>query len=247
MSSLEEEKLVQMVHDFIESETTPPTSNTSSQTIPLHHSTCFTLQGIVGNLTKAEMEVYEKVLTLLKFVSKVESGRKSGCLKRELMMWLRMDGYDASLCRTSWAATLGRLGGDYEYIDIMLEDENGISVRLIVDIDFKSQFELARPTLTYTQLFNTVPCIFVGSEDKLCKTVTVLCSAAKQSLKERGLHIPPWRKASYMQSKWLSCCEKISAIDVPMSDTQANVENDEKSGENGYLFSSFSPLKPAIR
>lgn len=48
MGSLEEEeeKLVQMVHDFIELETTPPTSNTSSQTAPFHDTACLTLQVI---------------------------------------------------------------------------------------------------------------------------------------------------------------------------------------------------------
>lgn len=91
-------------------------------------------------------------------------------------------------------------------------DENGDkSERLIVDIDFRSQFELARPTSTYKELTNTLPCIYVGSEEKLENIISLLCSAAKQSLKENGLHIPPWRKVSYMQSKWLSKhCKKVS-------------------------------------
>lgn len=75
--------------------------------------TCSSLcQGIVGSVTEAEMEVYDRVLVLLKYVKKMVNERKSSCVKRKLMMWLRIDGYDASLCKSSWVATFGRLGGD---------------------------------------------------------------------------------------------------------------------------------------
>lgn len=103
--------------------------------------------------------------------------------------------------------------GDYEYIDVMVRDSNGDKepTRLIVDTDFKSQFEVARPTPTYKELINTLPSVFVGSEEKLNQIISLLCSAAKKSLKERGLHVPPWRKANYMRSKWLSKeCKKVS-------------------------------------
>lgn len=98
--------------------------------------------------------------------------------------------------------------GQYEYIDIIMQEDHGVSVRLIIDIDFKSQFELARPTPTYAELTNTLPSIFVGDENKLSRIVSLLCSAAEQSLRERGLHIPPWRRTAYMHSKWLSHCHK---------------------------------------
>lgn len=76
--------------------------------------------------------------------------------------------------------------------------------RVIVDTDFKSQFELARPTLAYKELSDALPSIFVGEENKLMEIITLLCSAAKESLKQRGLHIPPWRTRGYMLCKWLS-------------------------------------------
>lgn len=83
--------------------------------------------------------------------------------------------------------------------------------RVIIDLDFKSQFEVARPTESYRELIDSLPCIFVGGEEKLRKIISLLCSEAKLSLKERGLHVPPWRKFGYMQSKWLSDnCSKNS-------------------------------------
>lgn len=86
----------------------------------------------------------------------------------------------------------------------MNEDENRKRVRLIVDMDFRSQFELARPTQFYTEMTDSLPLIFVGTESKLCNIISILCSAAKQSLRQQGLHVPPWRTTSYMHSKWLS-------------------------------------------
>ncbi|XP_058097301.1 uncharacterized protein LOC131242582 [Magnolia sinica] len=240
MSSLEEERLVQMVHDFIESETPTPT-NPPTQTLPLHQSTLLKLQVIVGSATKAELEVFEDVLKRLR---KMGTERKSCGVKNRLMMGLRMDGYDASLCKSSWVANLHRFGGDYEYIDIMMMDVNGGPLRLIVDIDFKSQFELARPTLSYTQLFNTLPSIFVGDEEKLSNIVSLLSSAAEQSLRESGLHIPPWRKASYMQSKWLSCYQKISTnIPFPISNQEVGRDGEARRAELPSKASNWTPPK----
>ena len=102
--------------------------------------------------------------------------------------------------------------GEYEYIDVVIENKEGNPTRLIVDIDFKSQFELARPTQYYKELNDSLPVIFVGTEDKLCKIISLLCSAAKQSLREKGLHVPPWRTTAYMQSKWLCVYNKEEIV-----------------------------------
>ncbi|KAK0576495.1 hypothetical protein LWI29_018308 [Acer saccharum] len=90
-------------------------------------------------------------------------------------------------------------GGDGDH-----QKEKLLPTRLIVDMEFRSQFEVARPTRGYKELINTLPVIFVGSEEKLNKIICLLCPASNQSLKEKGLHIPPWRSDTYMQSKWLS-------------------------------------------
>lgn len=103
--------------------------------------------------------------------------------------------------------------GDYEYIDVVVAGENGMgagtatsstsSSRLVVDIDFRSQFQLARPTPWYAQLWTRLPAVFVGPHAKLRKAVSLLCAAAERSLRESGLHVPPWRRSGYMQAKWL--------------------------------------------
>lgn len=113
---------------------------------------------------------------------------------------------------------------DYEYVEVMMRDSNNKEVRLIVDIDFRTQFEVARPTQVYQELTNALPLIFVGTEDKLEKLISLICSAIKQSLKEKGLHIPPWRKVSYMHSKWLSHnCKRVSFSELNLKQQSAYI------------------------
>ncbi|KAL3504365.1 hypothetical protein ACH5RR_034206 [Cinchona calisaya] len=207
MSCPDDEKLYQMIRDYIELDSSSPTSSSKS----LQKSSLLSLKGILESVTVAEAEILGRIFLYLRDLEPSK-------LRKWIVMKLGMDYYEASLCRTTWATTFNRpsvfeFTGDYEYIDVMMKNdtESGAAERLIVDIDFRSQFELARPTPEYEELTNSLPSIFVGTELKLEKIISLVCSAAKQSLRERGLHIPPWRKASYMHSKWLSQnCKKIS-------------------------------------
>jgi len=91
--------------------------------------------------------------------------------------------------------------GEHEYIDAVVGKEE---VRLIVEVDFRSQFELARSTKAYRAALQALPPLFVGTPDRLGQIVAVVAEAARQSLKKKGLHFPPWRKPEYMRAKWLS-------------------------------------------
>lgn len=245
MVSLEEERLVQMVHDFIESESsTPPIFPASSNCLSINQARCFALQEMLGRVTEAETRVLE---TLLKHMRTKNDEEKTTSLKMWLLKRLKMDGFNASICQTSWATSLGCPAGAYEYIDIIFKGENGDTMRLIVDIDFRSQFELARPTPFYKELTDTLPSFFVGSEEKLSKIISLLCSAAKQSLRERGLHVPPWRTSSYMQSKWLSrCCKVTNDSNIGYSSRE---NGEPKNGSRHGYSSLWTPpvVKPKIR
>lgn len=89
--------------------------------------------------------------------------------------------------------------GDYEYIDVVIQGE-----RLVIDIEFRSEFEIARSTKTYKSVLQALPNIFVGKCDRLQKIISIVSEAAKQSLKKKGMPVPPWRQADYVKAKWLS-------------------------------------------
>lgn len=89
--------------------------------------------------------------------------------------------------------------GEYEYIDVIIGKE-----RVVVDVDFRSEFEIARPTKIYKAILHTLPYVFVGKCDRLQSIVAIASEAAKLSLKKRCMHVPPWRKVEYVRAKWLS-------------------------------------------
>lgn len=89
--------------------------------------------------------------------------------------------------------------GEYEYIDVIMEE-----TRLIVDIDFRSEFEMARSTGNYKAVIQSLPYIFVGKTERLSEIVSMVSEAAKRNIKKKGMHFPPWRKTEYMLAKWLS-------------------------------------------
>jgi uncharacterized protein (TIGR01615 family) len=103
--------------------------------------------------------------------------------------------------------------GEYEYIDVVLDSSKKKSLsadqdRLIVDVDFLSQFEIARPTHSYAAALKLLPIIFVGSSEKLKQTLQVMAEAAKLSLKQNSMPLPPWRTLDYMAAKWMSAYER---------------------------------------
>ncbi|THG07603.1 hypothetical protein TEA_014184 [Camellia sinensis var. sinensis] len=70
----------------------------------------------------------------------------------------KRDGFEASLCRTSWPATIGRPSGDYEYIYVLMKDNNGggdETERLIADMDF-SNLQVGIKLIPYLHLLKFV-------------------------------------------------------------------------------------------
>lgn len=146
-------------------------------------------------------------------------------------------GYNASICKSSWEKSPSHPAGEYEYIDVIISGE-----RLIIDIDFRSEFEIARSTKAYRSLLQTLPYIFVGKADRLQKIISVVSDAAKQSLKKKGMHIPPWRKAEYVKAKWLSPHTRATTPekedDKPLNaELVPSQEDDNELGESVFALS----------
>lgn len=68
------------------------------------------LQEILGSGTKAEADVLESVL---KHMRSKRVAEKTTSLKKWLVMKLKRDGYDASLCQTSWVTSSGCPAGGF--------------------------------------------------------------------------------------------------------------------------------------
>lgn len=80
----------------------------------------------------------------------------------------------------------------------------GSSERLIIDIDFQSHFEIARAVDSYEHILKSLPVVYVGSLTRLKQFLQVMVEAAKSSLKQNSMPLPPWRSLAYLQAKWHS-------------------------------------------
>ncbi|KAF8713510.1 hypothetical protein HU200_028292 [Digitaria exilis] len=134
----------------------------------------------------------------------IGGGRKKKAeVRRAVADGLRLLGYDAAVCTSRWEKGPSHPAGEHEYIDAVVETKMK-TTRLVVEVDFRSEFEVVRPTKAYRSTLQALPAVFVGTTDRLGRVVALVADAARQSLRKRGLHFPPWRKPEYMRAKWLS-------------------------------------------
>ncbi|CAD5327915.1 unnamed protein product [Arabidopsis thaliana] len=180
-----------------------------------------------------------------KIIEKNKSVKRKDELRKIVVDELSSLGYDSSICKSKWDKTRSIPAGEYEYIDVIVNGE-----RLIIDIDFRSEFEIARQTSGYKELLQSLPLIFVGKSDRIRQIVSIVSEASKQSLKKKGMHFPPWRKADYMRAKWLSSYTRNSG-EKPTVTSAAKVvaEPELDSSETELIFEEkvlLPPLKSPI-
>ncbi|KAL4309738.1 hypothetical protein GQ457_01G037500 [Hibiscus cannabinus] len=123
--------------------------------------------------------------------------------RRNVMAYLREVGHNAAICKTKWSSSGGLTAGSYEFIDVVQSVSPAGQIRYLVDLDFASEFEIARATGEYSRVLQHLPRVFVGKEEELKRMVKVMSEWVKKSLKSKELTLPPWRKNRYMQNKWL--------------------------------------------
>lgn len=159
---------------------------------------------------KHEIDMLSVVNSLILSISTMDlhfirSGScNASCIRFSLVKLLRLSGYDAAVCTSRWQGTGKVPGGDHEYVDIINYNDSGNVDRLIIDIDFRSHFEIARAVPSYNRILKSLPVVYVGSLTKLKQFLQVMVEAAKSSLKQNSMPLPPWRSLAYLQSKWHS-------------------------------------------
>ncbi|XP_058737589.1 uncharacterized protein LOC131609808 [Vicia villosa] len=144
----------------------------------------------------------------------------ASCIRFYLAKLMRLSGYDAGVCTSKWQRVGIIPGGDHEYIDVLVENNSGKSERLIIDIDFRSHFEIARAVDSYDRILNSLPSVYIGSLTRLKQFLGIMEEATRSSLQQNSMHFPPWRSLTYLKSKWLSPYERITH-----SDSNINISN----------------------
>ncbi|KAI3680707.1 hypothetical protein L6452_35481 [Arctium lappa] len=177
------------------------------------HATLFrttTLESKIRNMTKevvAELEVVENAC----FCSRPVSGGCRSCRMTEICRRLQNSGYNSAICKSKWKSSLDIPSGSHTFVDVI--DNSNIKkgeVRVIIELEFRGQFEMKKGSEEYNGLVSKLPDVFVGKIERLQAVIKILSNAAKRCMKEKKMHLGPWRKQRYVEAKWLRVVERTT-------------------------------------
>jgi uncharacterized protein (TIGR01615 family) len=137
------------------------------------------------------------------------------CSMREISVRLSNAGYNSAICRSKWRNSAYIPSGEHTYLDVVDHSKKG-ETRVIIELNFRAEFEIARASEEYNRLVRRLPEVFVGKVERLHNVIKILCSAAKKCMKEKKMHLGPWRKQRYMQAKWLGTNYERTATSTPV-------------------------------
>ncbi|KAE9594986.1 hypothetical protein Lal_00041199 [Lupinus albus] len=169
------------------------------------------LESRIRHATKEALEGIQSVETVCgcnRIMAATTSCRN--CLLREVSRHLQNAGYDSAICKTKWRSSSPNIpAGEHNFLDIIdnTSSKKG-EVRVIIELNFRAEFEMARGSEDYSRLVGRLPEVFVGKVERLSNLIKILCMGAKRCMKERKMHMGPWRKHKYMHAKWLGPCQR---------------------------------------
>ncbi|XP_010437907.1 PREDICTED: uncharacterized protein LOC104721584 [Camelina sativa] len=135
------------------------------------------------------------------------------CLRGEISRRLRDAGYDCVISKSKWRSSHEIPAGEHEFLEIVDKSKKG-EIRVVIELCFRAEFEMARGSEEYKRLIGMLPEVYVGKTERLKSLIKILCTAAKKCMKDKKMHLGPWRKHKYMQAKWLGTCERKSVSPV---------------------------------
>ncbi|KAH7576409.1 hypothetical protein ACOSP7_003316 [Xanthoceras sorbifolium] len=201
--------LSELVHDFLEHEIQdqPPGYDSEHDRVDSAIDSIDKIEHILRSTANSNVDLYKNLLLthVLKALELFSCLRQQKTvLRRKVMSFLRELGHNAAICKTKWNSSGGLNAGNYEFIDVVKSSSCSTGNRYFIDLDFASEFQIARPTNEYKRLMELLPRVYVGNSEELKMIVKATSDAAKKSLKTRDLTLPPWRKNRYMQNKWFA-------------------------------------------
>ncbi|OMO76439.1 hypothetical protein CCACVL1_15681 [Corchorus capsularis] len=164
------------------------------------------LESRIRNSTKEALKEIQRAGTICPCGKSMAENCRN-CLMREVSSRLQNAGFNSAVCRSKWRNSPDIPSGEHSFLDVIENSRKG-DVRVIIELNFRAEFEIARASEDYNRLVQRLPEVFVGKVERLNNVIKILCLAAKKCMKEKKMHMGPWRKHRYMQAKWLKSCER---------------------------------------
>ncbi|XP_027063078.1 uncharacterized protein [Coffea arabica] len=138
------------------------------------------------------------------------------CMRKGVCDRLQKGGFSCTICKSKWKSSQEIPAGEHTYVEVVQDTGPKRSeVKVIIELNFKSEFMMARGCEEYNRLLERLPDVYVGKTERLKTLIKILCSASKKCMKENKMHMAPWRKHKYMQAKWLGKPEKQPTLILP--------------------------------
>lgn len=148
---------------------------------------------------------------------RLAAGDCRNCLRNEICVRLQNAGYNCAICKSKWRSSPEIPSGEHIYLEVMDKSSSKKAeiIRIVIELSFRGEFEMARASEEYKRLVRRLPEIFVGKSERLKTLVKILCGAAKKCMKDKKIHMGPWRKYKYVQAKWFGTCERSLVAPKP--------------------------------
>ncbi|MCE3050011.1 hypothetical protein HAX54_046286 [Datura stramonium] len=174
------------------------------------------LESQIRNITKETVKESKQSENGCPCRKVVDNGCRN-CLMKEVCGRLQNAGFNSAICKSKWRSSPDIPSGEHTFIDVVdnSSPKKG-EIRVIIELNFRGEFEIAKASEEYNRLVNCLPEVFVGKIERLLSLLKILCNASKKCMKEKKLHVAPWRKQKYMQAKWLKTVERTSANKPPL-------------------------------
>ncbi|KAL4274141.1 hypothetical protein GQ457_13G006380 [Hibiscus cannabinus] len=180
------------------------------------------LQTTLYDITSLETRIQEATKEALREIDLIGvqcgcwrpvTGGCRNCLQREVSVHLQKKGFNCNLCKSKWKSSAKIPAGEHTYLEVLAAKTAG-EKGVVIELNFQAEFEMGKANENYNRLVRRLPDLFVGKAERLKALIKILCSAAKKCMKEKKMHLAPWRRQKYMQAKWLGTYVRTTAAAV---------------------------------
>ncbi|KAL3627785.1 hypothetical protein CASFOL_029148 [Castilleja foliolosa] len=204
------------------------------------------LESKIRNITKEALKEAHVAGNLCACGGAADNGCRK-CRMEVVCRRLQGAGFNSAICKSKWKSSHDIPSGEHTFLDVLDNTNPKKEVRVIIELNFRAEFEMARANEEYNKLVKRLPEIFVGKIERLMGLLKILCTAAKKCMKEKKMHMGPWRKHRYMQAKWLRTCERLAAVQPLPTGNMGRSARPRRSMLTVDLMESLSSLHgPAV-
>ncbi|KAK7319691.1 hypothetical protein RJT34_04416 [Clitoria ternatea] len=166
------------------------------------------LESRIRNATKEAIRDVENAEIVCSCNRQIAASLCRNCLMIQVSMRLQKAGYNSAICKTKWRKSPTIPSGEHTFLDVIDGTSKKQDVRVMIEVNLRAEFEMARASEDYNGLVRRLPEVYVGKVERLSNIIKIMCMGAKKCMKENKMHMGPWRKHKYMQAKWLAPCER---------------------------------------